>query len=225
MPQLSNYTRTRIINLFNQKYRPVQILQLLKNEGITVSLTTVTRLIKKYTKTNSTKDRNRSGRPSKVTKAIQDIIETQMRKDDETTSKDLRAIIRKNHGVKLGSSTIRKARREQGWTMAGSGYCQLIRNYNKPKRVDFVQQVLKENDDLGNVIYTDESTSRQRGIGISVLGNSENRKKRNPSQNIQLRFMCGLESRSTGQQTSVFSKELWTPRYIVKFSNKLCCHL
>ena len=192
MPRLSNYTRTRIINLFNQKYRPVQILQLLKNEGITASLTTVTRLIKKYTKTNSTKDRNRSGPPSKVTKAIQDIIETQMRKDDETTSKDLRAIIRKNHGVKLGSSTIRKARREQGWTMAGSGYCQLIRNYKKPKRVDFVQQVLEEYEDLDNVIV-DESTITAKRFGTSVSGHLENQRKRLPSQNIQLQLMCGLE--------------------------------
>jgi len=41
-----------------------------------------------------------------------------------------------------------------GWTFRGSAYCQLIRDVNKEKRLDFAWA--HSSDNFGNVIFTDE---------------------------------------------------------------------
>ena len=68
-----------------------------------------------------------------------------------------------------GSTRLDKA--GNGWTRldkavkastrpekVGEDHCQLLKNANKPKRLDFATRILEENDDFDNVIFTDELT-------------------------------------------------------------------
>ena len=66
MPKYSNYVRTRIELLHNQGLHPAGILKTLKGEGLVVSLSGITRMIKKLRLTGSIANLPRSGRPRKL---------------------------------------------------------------------------------------------------------------------------------------------------------------
>ena len=60
------------------------------------------------------------------------------------------------HGISVSSSTVRRSRKQQGWTLQQTAYCQLIRDANKVKRLEFAQRVLESGDTFHNVIFSDE---------------------------------------------------------------------
>ena len=66
MPKYSNYVRTQIELLHNQGLHPAGILKTLKGEGLVVSLSGITRMIKKFRLTGSVANLPRSGRPRKL---------------------------------------------------------------------------------------------------------------------------------------------------------------
>jgi hypothetical protein len=82
-----------------------------------------------------------------------------MEKDDETTAVQLqRILVARRHPLAL--STILRSRKKLGWTFRGSAYCQLIREQNKTKRLEWAQRNLATalNDGFKDVIWTDETT-------------------------------------------------------------------
>ena len=60
------------------------------------------------------------------------------------------------HGVAVSSSTVQRSRKQQGWTLQQTRYCQLKRDTNKIKRLEYAQQVLESGDTFHNVIFSDE---------------------------------------------------------------------
>jgi len=62
MPKYSNYVRTRIELLHNQGIHPAGILKTLKGEGLVVSLSGITRMIKKLGLTGSVANLPRLGK-------------------------------------------------------------------------------------------------------------------------------------------------------------------
>ena len=57
--------------------------------------------------------------------------------------------------LQLSLSTVRHARRDLGWVSSVPWYCQLIREVNKEKRLEWFQD-FSPNDEFKNVIWTDE---------------------------------------------------------------------
>ena len=78
-----------------------------------------------------------------------------MQKDDETTAIQLREILL-SHGISISLRTVLQSRKVLGWTFRGSAYCQLIREANKLKRLQWAQEHIY--DDFRNVIWTDEAS-------------------------------------------------------------------
>ena len=109
--------------------------------------------LQKYSKTRSIERRPGSGRPTKMTAAVRALMEQQMRNDDETTAVQLHALLQR-HGYTMTLKTILRCRAALGWTFRGSAYCQLIRQCNKAKRLQWAQQHLS--DGFNDVIWTDE---------------------------------------------------------------------
>ena len=66
-----------------------------------------------------------SGRPSKVTREVKELVEQQMRLDDETTPYQLHQLLT-NAGYSISLRTILRCRTSLGWTFRGSAYCQVI---------------------------------------------------------------------------------------------------
>ena len=78
-----------------------------------------------------------------------------MRVDDETSATQLHTLLN-NRGHSLSLRTILRCRTSLGWTFRGSSYCQLIRNVNKEKRLEWAKEKLGQ--DFSDVIWTDECT-------------------------------------------------------------------
>ena len=78
-----------------------------------------------------------------------------MREDDETTAIQLFYLLQ-TKGYSISLTTIFRCRNSLGWTFRGSAYCQLIREANKTKRLDWARAHI--NDKFEDVVWTDEST-------------------------------------------------------------------
>ena len=73
--------------------------------------------------------------------------------DDETTAKELQKML-SEHGHHISERTALKCRTELGWTHRGSAYCQMIRDVNKEKRLEWARE--NREDDFSD--YSDETT-------------------------------------------------------------------
>ena len=140
----------------NQGYKPYTIARLLlEEEGITVSRFGVAKFLKVYEQTGTTARRPGSSRPSKVTARVKELVEEKMNEDDETTAYQLHGML-VEHGIDISLRTILRCRTTLGWTFRGSAYCQLIREINKVKRLEWAQR--NKDEDFNDVIWTDECT-------------------------------------------------------------------
>lgn len=142
MPKVSDYTRTRIEVLDKQGLTPIAILRSLRNEGLSASLASVTRIVKKIRITGSVANLPRSGRPKKLSEEAKAFIDQQMQKNDEMTSSQIQKKLEK-YGISVCSATVRRARKKLGWTLQKTAYCQLIRAPNKTKRLEYARRVLE----------------------------------------------------------------------------------
>ena len=97
-----------------------------------------------------------SGRPSKITPAILHAVEAKMQADDETTAIQLLNLLNRC-GIKISLATVKRSRRLLGWTFHGSRYCQLIREANKVKRLQWVTE-LDEHETFDDVIWSNETS-------------------------------------------------------------------
>ena len=113
------------------------------------------RFLLKFEETGSVSRRVGSGRPSKMTAEIKQLVEELMRKDDETTAHQLHHLLSEK-GYLISLCTILRCRMTLGWTFRGSAYCQLIRDANKVKRLQWAQE--HRGDTFDDVIWTDECT-------------------------------------------------------------------
>ena len=110
MRKISNYTRTRIELLDNRA--SIQLEYLKPCEGLQVSLSGITRLIKKLRLTGSAANLPRLGRPKKLSVEAKAFRDQQMRRNDETTSVTIRKKLAKR-GILVSSSTVRRSRKKE----------------------------------------------------------------------------------------------------------------
>ena len=108
-----------------------------------------------YQDTGSVSRRPGSGRLSKVSGRVKELVEARMQEDDESTAYQLHHML-VEHGIEISFRTILRCRATLGWTFRGSAYCQLIRQENKTKRLRWCEQY--KDDSFDDVIWTDEST-------------------------------------------------------------------
>ena len=152
---LSTYARERIQQLFLQGSTISQVVQILDSEGIATCHQTVWQLKRHITTHQNVAPLPRSGRSAVLTNEVLTIIELLMQRDDETTAKQL-VLLLGEMGITISRSCVLKGRRQLGWTSRGAAYCQLIRDPNKEKRVQWAKECL--GDSFENVIRSDEIT-------------------------------------------------------------------
>ena len=151
----SSYLKQRILYFYLKGHRAPTIRKLLLEENIKASRVGIASFLKKFEETGCLTRRPGSGRPSKATAEIKEIMEQQMREDDETTAVQLhRILVARKYNITL--RTVLRCRTALGWTYRGSAYCQLIRETNKDKRLAWAQAHL--HDTFDDVTWTDECT-------------------------------------------------------------------
>ena len=151
----STYKKQRILHFASLRLKPPTIAKELEKEGLKCSRVGIYRFLKHYQATGSIGRKVGSGRPSKITAEIRQIVDDQMRLDDETTAHQLHRLLT-DKGYSVSLRTILRCRTALGWTFRGSAYCQLIREVNKGKRLAWAREHL--HDTFDNVIWSDECT-------------------------------------------------------------------
>ena len=151
----TTYMKLRIIHHHLHGLRPYNIAKVLEEEGIKVSRFGVHKFLVTYRETGSVQRRSGSGRLSKVTMQVKELVEEQMQKDDETTAYQLHHLLVEN-GIEISLKTVLRCCTTLGWTFRGSAYCQLIRDANKVKRLQWSEE--HKDDNFDDVIWTDEAT-------------------------------------------------------------------
>ena len=93
----------------------------------------------------------------KISLRVLHIVEAQMQLDDKTTAVQLEKILA-DQGHKLSLKSILRSRSKLGWTFHGSAYCQLIREQNKAKRLEWAieNKDAALNGEFTDVVWTDE---------------------------------------------------------------------
>ena len=147
------YTKKRIIYYYKQGHRAPSIARLLLEEDIAASRVGIAKLIGRYKQSGTIVRCPGSGRPTVITPEIKTIVEEKMRSDDETTAEQLHVLLT-SHGFRISRKTILRCRADLGWTFRGSAYCQLIRESNRAKRLQWARDHTR--DAFENVIWTDE---------------------------------------------------------------------
>ena len=152
----SDYTKQRILSLRWRGYRISEIVEyLILEDGISSTRQGVRQFLKRYESTKCIARKPGSGIPPKLSPNLQKLIEDAMKLDDETTATQLQAMLA-SQNIYVSLATIVRNRVQLGWTYRGSAYCQLIREPNKQKRLEWATDHLHDNFD--NVIWTDETT-------------------------------------------------------------------
>ena len=128
----------------------------LKNEGFNVSSSGIYYFLKKYKETGSIFDKPRCGRPKSLPAAATQHIETWLQENDDITINEIVAKLN-DMGYSTSKSTVFRVLVKAGWTAKPTRYCQLIREQNKLKRLQFCQDLLVSGESFQNVIFTDET--------------------------------------------------------------------
>ena len=89
MPNVSTYTLKRIQSLHEQNLHPKAIFKTLKGEDLAVSYQSVARIKNKLKLTGSTDNLPKSGRLRKASPEAKVFIAEQIRRNDETTSREI----------------------------------------------------------------------------------------------------------------------------------------
>ena len=131
------------------------VVYALRKEEISTSRQTVRRFYLFYLEDGTINRSPGSGRPLKLVEDSLTMVEQLMRQDDETTATQIYSFLVHN-GVDVSLTTILRGRRTLGWTFRGSAYCQLIREVNKQKRLEWAQ--LHLHDNFHDVVWSDETT-------------------------------------------------------------------
>ena len=113
-------------------------------------------------------ERLRTDPVCKVTARVQGLVKQQMEKDDETTAYQLHHMLVENR-IKIYLRTILRCHTALGLTYRGSAYCQLIREANKQKRLQWCE--LNKDDTIDDVIWSDESTIQLENHRQFCFGN------------------------------------------------------
>ena len=151
----STYKKQRILYHHFRGFKPPTIVKLLQEEKMQASKWGVAKFLKRYLQDGTILRRVGSGRPSKITAEVKAIVEEQMRLDDGTTAFQLHRLLNEK-GYDLTRRTILRCRTQLGWTFRGSSYCQLIREANKEKCLNWALQ--NRNETFDDVVWSDEST-------------------------------------------------------------------
>ena len=79
-----------------------------------------------------------------------------MESNNELTGFVLTRDINKEFNVSFSMSKVRRLRRSLGWLARKTKYCQLVREVNREKRLNYAMECLRTEETFDNVIWSDE---------------------------------------------------------------------
>lgn len=131
-----------------------------------ISAKSISKFLKRYKERNSLENAHKSGRPTEsVTSEIKEFIDKSYKDNDELSSPKLQKMLQEKFGVSFSRSKVKRLRRAIGWTITRNRYCQLIREANHAKRLEWCLKCLETGETFDNVVFTDESSIEMESHG------------------------------------------------------------
>ena len=90
-------------------------------------------------------------------------------------------------GITVSSSTVRRSQKQLGWTLQQTAYCQLIRDANKVKRLEYAQRVMESGDTFHNLIFSDECSISLQQYRCTCYRKIDEPTKRKPKPKYPLK--------------------------------------
>lgn len=157
MGRLTNEQKAKIVRLRENNISISQIVRILAEDDCKISRLSVRRFLKRFQERQSFENAPQTGRPEEsVTMELMNFIDAEMEKNDELTAPKLRRKLQEEFGVNFSESKVKRLRKKLGWVQTGTKYCQLIREANRTKRLDFCLNCVEEDEQFDDVIFTDE---------------------------------------------------------------------
>lgn len=160
VPRISIYLRQRIVKLRESGKSYVEIARIIEDsEGVVISRKAIGHFYRRYRVNGTLTDPpKRNGRRKVLQERHLAFIDERIYEDRELSAEELAREINRRFNLNVSVSTVKRARRSLGWKHTGTQYCQMVREQNKPKRLDFALRCLAENEQFDDVIFTDETT-------------------------------------------------------------------
>ena len=199
MPRISIETRMRIIQLRHRGYTMKMIQKRLSEENIIISLTALYNLFQKFRKHGIVINLVRDYEIYKKLTAEQvQYIDQCMRENDELTGRKLHALLlEKWPDLIVSINTVKREKRLLGWVASRPKYCQMIRELNKEKRLNWCIEMLQSNEKFKNVIFSDECSVQLDNHGtLCFRKRGEPRKlKPKPKHPIKVHIWAGISTK------------------------------
>ncbi len=128
-----------LCHYYNNKYNTPTIAKVLQEVGLKASCVGIVKFLKHYKESSSIARKPGSVCPSKITAEMKKFIEEQMQLNNETTTYQLHQLL-VSKGFNISLRTVLRCRTSLGWTLRGSAYCQLIREVNKVKQLQWASK-------------------------------------------------------------------------------------
>ena len=87
-----------------------------------------------------------------------EFIDETIRNDREISAREVAKLLTERFHIPVSETTIKRARQRLGWKHSPTQYCQMVREANKPKRVNYALECIINRETFDNVIFTDETT-------------------------------------------------------------------
>lgn len=160
MPRLELSARKRVIVLQRAGYTLSEIhKRIVEEEGHYVSLRSIYRLWKKFCGHHTIADLPKNKRQRILNDKMLDMIDRLLMENDKVNARQLRDRLLDVHPeLKVSLDTIKSYRKKKGWVCTRPHYCQLIRQVNKVKRLEWCLEQINNNERFENVIFSDECT-------------------------------------------------------------------
>lgn len=156
--RLDVLTRKKVIQL-KEKGHTYKEIQHCLLKGVKVTIKMLYLLVAKYRQMRSVADKPRVPRKKLLNEHHYHFIDEQLVVNDELMTRALRQLLQARFSD-LGAVSLRtvgRARQQLGWVVTSPKYCQMIRDANKEKRLDWCRKMIEDKEQFDDVIFSDES--------------------------------------------------------------------
>ena len=220
---LSSYWRQRIVSLWSQGQNISSIVRILRAEGTDTTWTTVRKWIFRWQEQSRLEDKPRCGRVLKITSEIAEYLDQQLEDDDELSSVELQRLVVRKFAVEISPPTIRRyLRTSLQWTVVRTQFGPMISEKNRSKHMEFARMCMDTNDELDNVIWTDESSvqSRRHSQTMRVKIGKERQLKPQAKHTLKVHVWAGISNRGA-TKICIFDQTMDATLYIEILRNFL----
>ena len=153
MPRLDPDSRNQIIGMLNAGISQREVAR-----RFAVSVSTVSRLNRKFIVTGSTKDRPRSGQPRVTTQRQDNLIRLRHLRDRYRTAVSTAATVVGRHHRRIHARTVQRRLKERGIVCRRPYKGQVLTRRHRQRRMDWANQKLNDQrQNWARVVFSDES--------------------------------------------------------------------